>query len=257
MRRLAPELRERWIAIAIRWALILGATAVLELLTVCGIVSEFVVPRPSAVLLACYELVLKPHVLVYFAITLGEVLAVTAGLVLLGIPFGILLGRQELLWRAWGGWIAALAAAPIVLLYPLFLVVFGRSWLTVAVIALLTALPSVVLKTVEGIQSVRPTLIDVGRSFNIGKWHQFWKVILPAALPAILLGMRLGLIYTLITVVAIEYLISLGGLGRLVAEFAEKYELASTYATVLLVITVSIIFFIAIERAEKWLIRSA
>ena len=74
-----------------------------------------------------------------------------------------------------------------------------------------------------------------------------------AALPSIFLGLRLGLIYAMITIVAVEYLINLGGLGNLVGELAERYDLAATYAAVCFVVAVSILFFAAVERLERWL----
>ena len=49
------------------------------------------------------------------------------------------------------------------------------------------------------------------------------------------------------------YLITLGGLGRLVGELAERYDLAATYAAVCFVVIISILFFIVVEKAEKWL----
>ena len=57
----------------------------------------------------------------------------------------------------------------------------------------------------------------------------------------------------MITVVAVEYLINLGGLGNLVGELAERYDLAATYAAVCFVIAVSVLIFAAVERLERWL----
>src|SRR5690606_4454213 len=107
-------------------------------------------------------------------------------------------------------WVAGFAAAPMFLLYPLFMVVFGRNSATIVVIALVTGLPPVILKTVEGIAGRRRVLLNVGRSFNLTQTQMFFKIVLPSALPAIFLGLRLGLIYTMITIVAVEYLITLG-----------------------------------------------
>ena len=63
-------------------------------------------------------------------------------------------------------WVAVLAAAPLVLAYPLFLVLFGRSPLTIVVIGFASALAPVILKTVEGFAAVRRVLLDVGRSLR-------------------------------------------------------------------------------------------
>ena len=62
--------------------------------------------------------------------------------------------------------------------------------------------------------------------------------------------MRLGLIFTLINVVGVEFLINFGGLGQLINDLAERYDLPGTYAAIFFVILVSIVFFIATEKAR-------
>jgi NitT/TauT family transport system permease protein len=96
-------------------------------------------------------------------------------------------------------------------------------------------------------------LVNVGRSFNLTGTQQFWKILFPSALPTIFAGIRLGLIFALINVVGTEFLINYGGLGQLVTDLAERYDLGGTYAAVCFVILVSILFFMALERIERWL----
>jgi ABC-type nitrate/sulfonate/bicarbonate transport system permease component len=114
-------------------------------------------------------------------------------------------------------------------------------------------LPPVILKTIEGLVTTRRVLVDVGRSFKLSRMQLFTKILLPAALPTIFVGVRLGLIFTLINVVGVEFLINFGGLGQLINELAERYDLAGTYAAICFVILVSICVFILMERLERWL----
>ena len=81
--------------------------------------------------------------------------------------WGALLYRFRLLRLACETWVAALAAAPIVLMYPLFLVIFGRSATTIVMIGFAAGLAPVILKTSKGLTGTRPVLIDVGRSFRV------------------------------------------------------------------------------------------
>jgi NitT/TauT family transport system permease protein len=111
----------------------------------------------------------------------------------------------------------------------------------------------VILKTIEGISGTRKVLVNVGRSFNLTATQQFWKILFPAALPTIFVGIRLGLIFALINVVGTEFLINFGGLGQLINDLAERYDLAGTYAAICFVILVSVVFFMALEKAERWL----
>ena len=96
-------------------------------------------------------------------------------------------------------------------------------------------------------------LINVGRSFNLTPSQLFWKILFPVALPTIFVGVRLGLIFALINIVGVEFLINFGGLGQLVNELAERYDLPGTYAAICFVILVSVLFFIGTERIERWL----
>jgi NitT/TauT family transport system permease protein len=140
-----------------------------------------------------------------------------------------------------------------VLTYPLFMVIFGRNAWTIIMMGFLSALPPVILKTIEGISGTRKVLVNVGRSFNLTATQQFWKILFPAALPTIFVGIRLGLIFALINVVGTEFLINFGGLGQLINDLAERYDLAGTYAAICFVILVSVLFFMALEKAERWL----
>jgi NitT/TauT family transport system permease protein len=152
-------------------------------------------------------------------------------------------------------WVAAFAAAPTVLLYPLFLVIFGRNATTIIMMGFVAGLAPVTLKTLEGLTSTRRVLINVGRSFNLTDSQMFWKILFPAALPTIFVGVRLGLIFALINIVGVEYLINFGGLGYLINELADRFDLAGTYAAITFVVLVSVIVFVSTEKAEQWLSR--
>lgn len=82
------------------------------------------------------------------------------------------------------------------------------------------------------------------------------KIILPAALPSIFVGLRLALIYAMINIVAVEFLVGLGGLGYLVADMYDRYDIPSMYSAIVFVVVLSSAFFLVIERSEAWL-RSA
>ena len=110
-----------------------------------------------------------------------------------------------------------------------------------------------ILKTIEGLSGTRRVLINVGRSFKLTPAQLFTKILLPAALPTIFVGIRLGLIFTLINVVGVEFLINFGGLGQLINDLAERYDLPGTYAAIFFVILVSVVFFIVTEKIERWL----
>jgi NitT/TauT family transport system permease protein len=247
--------RSPYLAAGISLGTIIGALALAQALIMTGIISPYIVPLPTEIFASFERVVVEEGILGRFAVTVGETLAAGILIMLVGIPIGLLLYRFGRLRVAFEPWLAAIAAAPLVLAYPLFLVLFGRSSLTIIVIGFASGVAPVALKTIEGFASTRRVLIDVGRSFRLTPAQEFRQILLPAALPQIFVGLRLGLIFCLINIVGVEFLINLGGLGQLINDLAERYDLPGTYAAICFVVLVSILFFAILDRGEKWLQR--
>ena len=244
----------RFAAPALGLATFVAVFAAVEGLLRAGAVNRFIIPLPSQVLVAIPRIVMEEGIPHRFWQTTEEALWAALLLAVVGVALGMLLFRYRLLRRACETWVAALASAPLVLMYPLFLVIFGRSATTIVMIGFVAGLPPVILKTVEGLAGTRKVLLDVGRSHRLTDAQLFRKILLPAALPSIFVGLRVGLIFALINVVGVEFLINFGGLGQVINELSERYDLPGTYAAIGFVILVSVLFFVACERAERWLL---
>ncbi len=247
---------DNWGPIALGLATLVVVLIGVEAMIRVGWINRFVVPLPSAVLLSFERIIVEEGVLRRFVMTAAEALAAGTLVAVCGTSLGVLLYRRQILRLACETWVAALAAAPLVLIYPLFLVIFGRNAVTIVMIGFVSGLPPAILKTVEGLSGTRRVLIDVGRSFNLSPSQQFWKILFPSALPTIFVGLRLGLMFALINIVGVEFLINFGGLGQFVNELAERYDLPAMYAAIFFVILVSVGFFLLTERVERWLGRA-
>ncbi len=237
-------------------ATIVAVGAAVQGLLLADVISVYVMPLPTQVLEALGRVVTQEHVAARFLLTTFETASAAALILVVGVPLAFVLYASKLQRVAFEPWVAAWASAPLVLAYPLFLVLFGRSPLTPVVMGFASGVAPVVLKTLEGLDGIRPVLIGVGRSLQLSEAQIFRKILLPAALPAIFTGMRLGLTFCLINIVAVEFLINLGGLGQLINEMAERYDLPGTWAAIGFVVLASMVFFIVAERAERWLQRS-
>jgi len=242
-----------WAPVAFGVAVLMAVAAAVEGLLLLGVLNRYIIPLPSEVVVGLRRIVAEEDILGKLLVTCQECLYAMLLVAGVGIPMGALLHRFAVLRVACETWIAAMASAPIVLMYPLFLVIFGRSQTTIITMGFIAGLPPVILKTIEGLSGTRRVLIDVGKSFNLRPAQSFWKILFPAAMPTIFVGLRLGLIFCLINIVGVEFLINLGGLGAAINEFAERYDLAGTYAAICFVILTSVIFFVATERIERWL----
>lgn len=252
---LQRTLWDRWWPMAASLSIIVTLAAALQAATDWGLVSPFVIAPPIDVLESIPSLFTQDNLIQLFLLTMGVTFTATAIAALIGIPVGWLLFRYRDYGRAYETWLGALFSAPIILLYPLFLVVVGRGIPAILVMSVVVGVTPIILNTYNGLRGVPKVLPNVGRSFGMTDTQVFWTVLLPAARPTIFVGIRLALIYGMINVVAMEFLISIGGLGFLVGDLYDRYDIPEMYAAVLFVILASILFFFSINRLEQWLTR--
>jgi NitT/TauT family transport system permease protein len=232
---------------------VITAAIALEIVVRAGWISPLIISPPSALPGAFGKLWDEGFIVRPFALTIGQAFAATAAAALVGIPWGYLLWRRPVLGAAYEPWIGAAFAAPTILLFPLFLVLFGRGYATTILVGFLAAVIPVVLKTREAFVGVPRVLIDVGRSFNLSDAALVRRIAFPAAVPGIFTGLRLALIYAMVNIIGMEFLIDFGGLGRIVSEMYFRYEIPGMYAAILLIVAVSWMFLAALARLETWL----
>jgi NitT/TauT family transport system permease protein len=133
------------------------------------------------------------------------------------------------------------------------MVIFGRNSVTLIIMGFLPGVIPLIIQVERGLLSVSRTLINVGYSVGARPLQIFWKIMIPAAAPSIFSGFRLALIYTLINIIAIEYLVDIGGLGRIVADRYFHFDIVGTYAAIIAVAAINIIFNGMIGLFERWI----
>ena len=229
------------------------AAAIVETLVGAGLVNRSVLAPPSALPGAFAYLWGKGEVVVPFLLTVAQAGGATLMACAVAIPLGVLLWRSDTMRDAFEPWLAALFAAPLILLYPLFLVLLGRGFATSVFIGTVIAMVPIALKVREGLSGVPPVLINVGRSFNVSGPELFWRITFPAAVPTIFTGIRLGLIYALVNIIGIEFLTDFGGLGRIVSDMYFQFRVAEMYGAILLIVLASGLILYLVKGVEGWL----
>ncbi len=152
----------------------------------------------------------------HFEQTLIEVLL---GFVLgasVAVGVGILLARSRLAERLLSPYLVAAQATPVLALAPLIALWFGNGLLSKLVITTLIVFFPVAVATMVGIRSVDPRLLEMARSFRASGWQTITRVEVPAALPAILGGMRVGVTLAVIGAIVGEWAGGEKGLGVLI-----------------------------------------
>ena len=236
-------------------AIVAGIALCFEAAARAGLIATYLLPPPSAVLASIPLLFAHERLAERLGASVAEVLAGAALGTIAGVFAGWALHRWHPLRQAFLGWVIGLGAAPLILLYPLLLIFFGRGLAVIVVMSAISALMPIILKTCEGLDGTKRVQIDVGRSFGLSPARLFWQIRLPAAFPAILGGIRLGVAYALVGVISTEYLTNYGGLGELITDLADRYEMAAMYGAILFAMAVSAALLALIEGFEKWLTR--
>ena len=150
-----------------------------EVLIRIGVLNRFIIPAPSEIIASFGRLFFEENIVQRFVFTAAECIAAGIMITLCGVTIGVVMQRFSLLQRACETWVAAFASAPLVLAYPLFMVIFGRNAWTIIMMGFFSALPPVILKTIEGISSTRKVLVNVGRSFNLTAHNSSGKSCFP------------------------------------------------------------------------------
>jgi NitT/TauT family transport system permease protein len=225
--------------------------ALMEGLARVGLMPATVVPAPSAIAAGFVAVASDGNLIVPALVTFGEALASTLIGIVVGVPAGIALARSPLFGRAYESWLGGLFAAPIVLVYPLFLVVFHRTNATIVIMGAITAVLPIIIQTRAGMLLVPRVLMAVGASFQATPRQAFWKIAFPAAVPSIVTGIRLALIYSLVNTIGLEFLIDFGGLGRVISDYYAQYDIPQMYAGIVLIIAISLVLLWLLDRAER------
>ncbi len=150
--------------------------------------------------------------------SLYRVFAGFAVALLLALPLGILIGMNRRWVRYTEPMLEFIRHIPPLATIPMLILWFGideTSKLTIIVLA--TFFP-IYLNTVNGIIHCDPKLLEVGRSFGFSRGRLFWRIILPAILPYILIGMRLGLGYSWRSLIGAELIAAAAGIGYMILD---------------------------------------
>ena len=159
----------------------------------------------------------------------------------LGVIIGFAMAESPTAKRALQPWISGLYATPTIALAPLFILWLGIGiWSKVLVVIFLVLFP-VTINTEAGLRTTSERLIEMLRSFGATPRQIFFKVSLPSAVPFILAGLKLGIGRGLIGVVVAELFGSRAGLGRLIAQSADAFNMPDLFAGVVVLAAAGIV----------------
>ncbi len=151
--------------------------------------------------------------------------------------------------------LSGLNSMPRIALAPVFIIAFGIGLLAKVVLATSVVVFVFILNARAGVKSADPDMVRMATVMGFGKVQIFFKVLLPVAMPSLFAAVRLGVIYSLLGVVASELISSRNGLGQLVALYSNQFKLASVYAILIVLAIVAGILNAFTGLAESWVLR--
>ena len=159
----------------------------------------------------------------------------------LGIALGVAMAGSPTVKQMTQPWVSGLYATPTIALAPLFILWFGIGiWSKVIVVVTLVLFP-VTINTEAGLRQTSDRLIEMLRSFGASRQQIFWKLSLPSATPFVLAGLKLGIGRGLIGVVVAELFGSRAGLGRLISQSADSFNMPELFAGVVVLAIAGIV----------------
>jgi len=176
----------------------------------------FLLPTPRQVWAKFCEVAIDGTLWYHTSITLVEILGGLALGLTVALFFGYLLAKSPIVERFLSPYIVASQSVPIVALAPLLIVWFGFGLLSKMLVCALTIFFPVLINTVIGLRSVEEDLMELMHSLHASRWQVFKFLEVPAALPVVLGGLKIGVTLSVIGAVVGEFAQSDRGLGFLV-----------------------------------------
>lgn len=239
----------------------IGGTAVVaflilwEVASPLGLVRVAYVSRPSLVAKVFIELAASGEVFQHLIVSLEEFIIGFILAMVVGIPLGIVLGRYRFPSLLFDPMLMALYTMPRLAMMPLLVVWFGVGLGATIAVVFLGAIFPILVNTSVGIREVDPIWVRAVRSFGGNEWDIFKKVLLPGAVPHMMVGIRLGVGRGLLGMVVGEMYASTAGIGGQIALYGMSFRTAELIA---LIAVVSLLGFLSVDlirRAEEWVRR--
>jgi NitT/TauT family transport system permease protein len=211
----------------------------------------YLVPPFSSVLVAVVELVQLEKFQVATVTTLRSFAIGMALAAVIGIALGVLMGRVKAADKLLGMWVNLFVSAPLSALVPVLMILSGMGERTIVVSVFLFAVWIIVLDTRAGVQHVSVSLVERGRSYGASRWQLYTRIILLAALPEILAGLRLGLIRGVKGVVIGQLLVSIIGYGELFEIYSRNFLMEEFWALTILLFAFAMVVSELVAYLEK------
>jgi len=216
---------------------------------------SFILPSPGDVVNTSSRVLADGTLWRHAQVTLSEIFAGLGLGVVTATVLGYALARSPLLERLLAPYIVASQSVPVVAIAPLLVIWFGSGRLSKVLICALIVFFPVLVNTIIGIRSVEEDLRDLMRSLGADRWQTFSMLEVPAALPVLLGGLKIGVTLSVIGAVVGEFVGSDQGLGFLINQARGLFNTSLVFVSVFSLVAIALILYGVIMLLELWLLR--
>ena len=228
-----------------------------KVVVVVGGYPVFILPPPEVVAARFVSAWTSGTIEPYAAQTLVEVLLGFLAGASLALVVGYLLARSPIAERFLSPYLVAAQATPILALAPLLSLWFGNGLLSKLVICGLIVFFPVAVATMVGIRTVDARLLEMGRSLRAGRWQIVRTLEIPAALPSIMGGLRVGVTLAVVGAIIAEWAGGDRGLGVLInLARGSLFDTPLLFATLFTIAGIGVGLYLLVVLAERWLVGS-
>lgn len=208
-------------------------------------------PPLSIVVVAWFDLLVSGQLFRALSISLQAMALGYVLSVLFGVPLGLLMGRYRRLESFLDIYMTALLTVPMISFIPFLVIAFGLGLHSRVWIVFLFAFVIIAINTTAGVRNVDVTLTEMARSFGARESDLFLKVIVPAALPMIMAGLRLGMGRAVLGMVTSELILAVVGFGAMLMTFSASYNSPALFATILTIVLLAVALLALIQYLDR------
>ena len=217
---------------------------------------QLYVPPISQVMVALGQLALAGPIVKHLMITLGRFLEGYLLSAAIGVSLGIVLGYFRIVHSFLEMSIEFLRPMPSVAIIPVAILALGIGDSMIVAVTVYATVWPILINTLDGVRRIEKILLDTGRTFSLVRRQILWQIILPAASPYIVTGLRVGVSIALILVTTAEMIAGSKGLGFFILDEERSMNSAAMYGGILLVAalgyTLNRLFLVVEARTMRW-----
>lgn len=210
---------------------------------------------PSKIGATLYGLLAGGQIQEHFYVSAIAFLSGLSIAIVVGIPFGMFMGRSGTLDALLDPYVTALNATPRLVWLPLLILWFGIGIWSKIMIVFVGALFPLLINTYAGVKNFDRVLVNMVRSFGANEWQVMKVVILPNSVPYIIVGLRLAIGRAILGVVVGEFFGASKGLGFMIASAATNYKVDVVFAGVAIFMALSLVLTLSVKKIESRLTR--